>query len=85
MPCLFKYSTKLTVKSPFSPQRFAVSEVGLHDNSLADKSDSEANAPKEAKNPIKSVRTNLVIIDKTLAPKLPLVKTSKRHSFVVFL
>ena len=77
MPCLFKYSTKLTVKSPFSPQRFAVSEVGLHDNSLADKSDSKADAPKEAKKQTKSVRTNLVTIDITLALKSPLVKTSK--------
>ena len=34
--------------------------------------------PKETTSPIKSVRTNLVIIiGKTLAPKPPLAKTSK--------
>ena len=33
--------------------------------------------PKETPSPIKSVRTNLVIIDKTLAPKPPLAKTTK--------
>ena len=85
MPCLFNFSEKLYVQSSFSLQRFVVWEVGLHDKVLADKSDSKADAPKEAKKQTKSVRTNLVIIDKTLAPKSPLVKTSKRHSFIVFL
>ena len=77
MPCLFNFSEKLYVQSSFSLQRFVVWEVGLHDKVLADKSDSKADAPKEAKKQTKSVRTNLVIIDKTLAPKSSLVKTSK--------
>ena len=38
----------------------------------------ETKVPSETKSPTKSVRTNLVIIiDKTLAPKFPLAKTSK--------
>ena len=58
----------LLPKFPFSPQRFIASEVGLHDNSLADKSDSEANAPKKAKKPIKNVCNTLVIITTETSP-----------------